>query len=412
MATNNRPPSSTSKLATAGLSQTTPVDDKKRKIVSIKVWQPVIVFYIGGAGDKKSFYGTGPYGNVNDIHTYCEGLFGTLRNNQLYFREYLGYDEIANEIGIHNNVIDKIPNLATPIYIVGHSLGGWNGAHLSAILTKRGYRVEILITLDPVGAGLVKLVANIYFSKPVPKAKFWINIRAEAKEMDSSDVIADAGGQWSIESGPDLNYIAPIHHANAFKMFLVPLGKLSARDFLCRDYQIYNAMIKFLLIPVIAALTVGCHGNHPTATIAFEKIYKTQSGGFIVQFNSDIDFEALYSSNKYRKIVRKFLTCSLSNDENFDVEHQLQYEYTGRVELASKPSDLDKKFYRYTSFGNFHENVSSPSSKPLWGQSLQRLLDSKKAIPCRVIMTVYLSSPYYSNVMLVPTDAIKIAAIK
>lgn len=230
MATTQPAPKKTNKPKTAGASQTTPTDIKKRKVVPVKIPQPVIVFYIGGAGDKEKFYGTGPYGNVLEIKVKCDESFKELVKHRLYFTEYLGYNEACGEDDVQKNIIDKIPNLATPVYIIGHSLGGWNSAHVSAILSKKGYSVEMLITLDPVGAGLVQMVSNIYWTTPVPKSKFWINIRAEAKDTDASDVIANAGGQWTVKTGPNLNYIAPIHHANAYKMFVVALGKTSARD--------------------------------------------------------------------------------------------------------------------------------------------------------------------------------------
>ncbi len=230
MATTQPAPEKPNKPKTAGVSQTTPTDIKERRVVTVKILQPVIVFYIGGAGDKDEFYGTGPYGNVLEIKDKCDESFKALYNHKLYFSEYLGYNEACGEDDVKANVIDKIPNLHTPVYIIGHSLGGWNSAHLSAILSDKGYTVGMLITLDPVGSGLVQLVSNIYLSTPVPKAKFWINIRAEAKDTDVSDVIANAGGQWTVKKGANLNYIAPIHHANAYKMFVIALGKNSARD--------------------------------------------------------------------------------------------------------------------------------------------------------------------------------------
>lgn len=178
-----------------------------------------------------------------------------------------------------------------------------------------------------------------------------------------------------------------------------------------RDHQIYNAMNKLVPLLVMTTLTAGCSDNYPKATIEFHKIYRSPQG-FVFEFKSDINFDELHASNKHQKVVRKFLTCSLSNDEDLDIEHQLQYDFIGNIEPATQPSDPERELFHYSSIGDFHENTSSSSSNLLRGTSLRRLLDSKKAIPCRVIMTVYLSSPYYSKVMLVPTDAIKVAAMK
>lgn len=45
--------------------------------------------------------------------------------------------------------------MATPIYIVDHSLGAWNGMHLAQRTRDWDYRVEMLVTLDAVDEGLL-----------------------------------------------------------------------------------------------------------------------------------------------------------------------------------------------------------------------------------------------------------------
>jgi hypothetical protein len=219
-----------------GNSATTTIDNSKRKEISEKVGQAVMVFYIGGAGDKESYYGNGPNHNIRDVSDHCDELFSTLKTRKLYFTEYLSYNEVCGESDIQKNVIKIIPDAKMPIYIVGHSLGGWNGAHLSGILNARGYNIEMLITLDPVGSGMgVNTISDLHKSAPKPAAKFWINIRADRKlrEMDVSDGVAWAGGQWIVTEGPHLNYVVNLHHAYALTMFATPLkGKAGARDYL------------------------------------------------------------------------------------------------------------------------------------------------------------------------------------
>lgn len=101
----------------------------------------------------------------------------------VYIPDYLGYYEIYGNQNIERNILSKIPNKAAPIIVVGHSLGGWNGAHLSGLLHRAGYRVEMLITLDPVGEGtLVVATSDIYSAPPKAAAKYWINIRAETSK--------------------------------------------------------------------------------------------------------------------------------------------------------------------------------------------------------------------------------------
>ena len=125
-----------------------------------------------------------------------------------------------------------------PVHLVGHSLGGWNGAHLSQILVEKGYKVKALVTLDPVGEGMmVWMGSDIYLSKPTPKAEFWINVRADAKKPDSSDGVADFGERW-IPQGANVSVVADIHHYDAGRMFsvMMPQG-YSPYDYVKRSIQ-------------------------------------------------------------------------------------------------------------------------------------------------------------------------------
>lgn len=100
-----------------------------------------------------------------------------------------------------------------PLVIVEHSFGSWNGAHLSSTPTKTGYKVELLVTLDPVGKGaMVSSTSDTYDDTPKPTAKYWINIRAKPKDGNFSDMIGDLGEQWEIKGGPQMNYVADVNH--------------------------------------------------------------------------------------------------------------------------------------------------------------------------------------------------------
>ncbi len=211
------------------------VDKQKNEAYVAKPGRPVMVLFIGGAGDKESYYGSGPNGNIEDVLNHCNTLFKTLLEQNLYFTKYLGYNEVCGDRDIQKNVIQHIPDKRMPIYIVGHSLGAWNGAHLSGILNELGYHIEMLITLDPVGQGIgVNTFSDLHRKEPAPAAKFWINIRAKRQrgQMDISDRVAMIGGQWMVTEGPHLNYIVDVHHALALTMFATPLkGKAGARDY-------------------------------------------------------------------------------------------------------------------------------------------------------------------------------------
>ncbi|MFI8744378.1 alpha/beta hydrolase [Pseudomonas sp. NPDC077186] len=230
------------KEATLAASPTlTPSDNQAPKVVEASNCR-VVVFFIGGAGDKESYYFAGAYHNIELAHDYFKGRVKSAGYLGFYASHYLGYSDVRGGWDIDKNVYKGIPDKSAPVYIVGHSLGGWNGAHLSKILSEKGYKVEMLITLDPVGEGaLVWLGSDIYFSKPEPVSGYWINIRAVPKRPDSSDSVANFGEQWQVVTGPDINARMDINHADALSMF-----RNSVRDGASASDILFESVVSYI----------------------------------------------------------------------------------------------------------------------------------------------------------------------
>ncbi len=207
----------------------------KGKYLNVKNSDKTVVFFIGGAADKSS-YGIVFKPNQN-ILPVKKHLDRKILNKIDYNSYYLGFDEVydvpSQTNRLEENVLQYLDKNSS-IYIVGHSLGGWNGAHLSQILTDKGYNVEMLITLDPVGEGfLVYMASSIYKNKPKPKAKFWINILADPLKPDESDDVAELGERWKIVSGTNINVKLDKHHEEADGMFRsIIKDKKSSCDFI------------------------------------------------------------------------------------------------------------------------------------------------------------------------------------
>lgn len=211
--------------------------DQSVKQVSVGL-RDLVIFFIGGAGDQESYYLTGPNNNIDYVRKLTIADAKKLNVINRCPSWALSYNAFINDDDLEKNVISRIPNCSTAIYIVGHSLGGWNGAHLSSVLTDRGFKVKMLMTLDPVGEGkIVYGISNIYRREPKPKAEYWVNIRAAAVDWNFSDLVADFGEQWEVTQGPNVMGRVDINHADANLMFMqvLPTGK-SAR-------QIFNESI-------------------------------------------------------------------------------------------------------------------------------------------------------------------------
>lgn len=207
---------------------------KKGEYLKVENKDKAIAFFLGGAADKESYYFQGPFKNIQEAQTEFENLLYKNSNATKYYSSYYldysdAFDNINNEIT--SNIFDK----TIPIFIIGHSLGGWNGAHLSQILTDKGYKIKTLVTLDPVGEGfLVYTGSNIYMTKPKPKADFWINLKAVPSKPDQSDSVAEFGERWNVKIGPNINNEADLNHYNAKKMFTIKLtsGKSACQHLL------------------------------------------------------------------------------------------------------------------------------------------------------------------------------------
>ncbi|CAI8971884.1 MULTISPECIES: hypothetical protein [Pseudomonas] len=216
--------------------------DQSVKTVAVSV-KKIVVFFIGGAGDKEQYYqDQPPHHNVTAAQVLLPKKFSDAQLTKLQ-SVYLSYKDVRGKKDIDKYVHRHLKgDKSIYISIVGHSLGGWNGAHLAAILKEQGYTVKSLVTLDPVGGGLgVWLISDIYATTPKPGAEYWINILAAPSKPNQSDDVADMGERWKMSSGPDINLSVDANHEDAGKMFkAVALGEQSARDLIA------ERMIKYL----------------------------------------------------------------------------------------------------------------------------------------------------------------------
>lgn len=211
----------------------------KKEKTSTLTQNKVVAFFIGGAGDKKKYYSYGPTYIVRDnvfipFNETLKKAIGKKLFSNNYSPYYLDYGE-ANRATDIENLIKLIPNKETSLYIIGHSLGAWNGAHLSKFLSDEKYNVKMLITLDPVGEGkIVAFGSGIHFSVPKPQSDFWINVRATPTEKRIDDKVADFGKRWDTNSLlSDINHKCNTHHSHVNTLFNEKLvGDKSASDYL------------------------------------------------------------------------------------------------------------------------------------------------------------------------------------
>ncbi|EMG0736311.1 hypothetical protein V3F60_004065 [Salmonella enterica] len=182
----------------------------------------VVMLIFGGAADVESYYTQGPNNNTYPIF---KRMLKYLSEPKIkYIIERKDYSAAKGKDDI-TRIKALIPTTDSYVYIIGHSLGGWNGAHLSQILSDSGYKVSMLVTLDPVGHGvLVSIGSDIYNSEPKPVSDEWINILCSPTHPNSSDGVAEFGERWIVSSGPSLNESVDVNHAYADNIFTAKLS--------------------------------------------------------------------------------------------------------------------------------------------------------------------------------------------
>ena len=207
----------------------TPSSDTSIKHVPVKLPKAIVLF-IGGAGDKRPFilgeYPKNPISPNKNILDVARDLMkkyeGKIKEGVILagrVETYFGYYEIYGDDRIRANILPLIKTKSQKIIIIGHSLGGWNGIWLSKKLSDWGYCVELLLTLDPVGTGVVvKTFSDIYKEMPIGDANIWVNLEY-ALNTDESDAVALAGGRFNpkgrrvpLPSDPDVNEKVLVNH--------------------------------------------------------------------------------------------------------------------------------------------------------------------------------------------------------
>lgn len=158
-----------------------------------------------------------------------------------------------------------------------------------------------------------------------------------------------------------------------------------------------------LSLKITLALVIGAFSmEKPVAEIGYQGIYKS-GGQYRVKFNSNINLDLLRSEINKEKVVSRRLVCSLLDDADLSVKHNLTKFFRGNFSASALNSNSEIIPFKYESVGNFYFSQDRGTSKRVIDDIvLIRILEMRTTIPCRVVMTIYLRKPYYSTTMHIP----------
>jgi hypothetical protein len=168
-----------------------------------------------------------------------------------------------------------------------------------------------------------------------------------------------------------------------------------------------KSTIRTILSIALAVMTIcACSHNKPSAKLNFVKIERLQYL-YQIDFESDLNVEALFDGNRNQKVVHRRFVCALEDDHDFSVGHTIARTFDGTMNVSNGGKVRANGKFGYTSQGDFIETTSNGSSNTsIDGKILRTLLAAKQTVPCKLYMTVYLSNPYFSETLFIRTAAL------
>lgn len=161
-----------------------------------------------------------------------------------------------------------------------------------------------------------------------------------------------------------------------------------------------RSIFLFLMILVIMP---ACSEKRPVANLKF--VHAANGFNHIkFYYQSDTNLDQLFDPEAMRKVVTKRLLCALADDQNFDVKHIIERYGEGDV---LQEGNSDGATFEYLSPVYFFQTDDKDTTRNyIDGEALRFFLLQREKIPCKVVMTVYMSNPYYSATMWVPSSEI------
>ena len=139
---------------------------------------PVVLVFVGGAGDNRLNGG---------VRTYVDRSFRQAFPRSRFERlDWFHAGPLAR-------LVQAQPTTAR-IRVVGHSWGADTAARLAARLGEAGRRLDLLVTIDPVG----RRVDDAFLRRVRAGAVRWFNVNATGgAAYHPSDTVAWVGGAWN-----------------------------------------------------------------------------------------------------------------------------------------------------------------------------------------------------------------------
>ena len=154
-----------------------------------------------------------------------------------------------------------------------------------------------------------------------------------------------------------------------------------------------------------ALLSSGCVKDHGIDPVPLRFLsFSDNPYRYDLRFQADEDLLSLFERHTGNGQISERLVCALDGDENFDLEHVITYNLSGSPEFESLAPDGSFNYLAQVSFDKTLPSRSS--STELTRETIQRLLENRTTIPCKLYITAFPYHAYFSLVMRIPVSVL------
>lgn len=158
-----------------------------------------------------------------------------------------------------------------------------------------------------------------------------------------------------------------------------------------------------IVLAVLLLILSGCTRYTP-ARLKLADVHP-DARFFEIRFSSDTRFENLYVDSFFQSPGSAAFICSNEQHPRFDVEYETNNIARGVIKYEGTDTTHNKNDYIYRAHLIFWTtDKESPHEMMLSADEVILKLKNQQHLACRVRVSVYMGSPYYSEILYIPTD--------
>lgn len=168
---------------------------------------------------------------------------------------------------------------------------------------------------------------------------------------------------------------------------------------------LFHRLVAGCALAASALFTSGCVKDHGIDPMPLRFLsFTDNTHRYDLRFQADEDLSSLFERHTGTGQISEGLVCALDGDENFDLEHVIVYNLSGWPDFESRAADGSYNYLAQMRFSKTEPNRST--STDLTRDTIQRLLEKRTTIPCKLYITAFPYRAYFTLVMRIPVSVL------